>query len=69
MTGHRVEASADSVGPLVCDDARCEASFDLRRLHEAADLTGAVGRVAADRDALEESARNNPRNPAEKPSF
>ncbi|MGN7126322.1 hypothetical protein [Methylorubrum thiocyanatum] len=34
------------------DDARSGAPFDLRDLHEAANLTGAVGRIAADRDPL-----------------
>ena len=51
------------------DDAGGGALVDLGELHEAADLAGAVGRVAIDRDALLQSARNNPRNLAEKLSF
>ncbi|WP_458438715.1 hypothetical protein [Methylorubrum extorquens] len=42
---------------------------DLGELEEAADLTGAARLIAANRDSLQQSARNNPRNSAEKPSF
>ena len=48
----RVEPSANDVGPAVSYDARCVAPLDLSKLHEVADLTGAVRLVAVDRNAL-----------------
>lgn len=54
-----VEANPNGVGPPMGNDARSSAPVDLGELHEAAD----------DGDALQQSARNNSRNPAEKPSF